>query len=201
MSNKRVKRVHISGWLEVFLADTIMARIAHYLTTPTLFQLLLGVNKELRNRATQTKRWNRIMNYQERVANLGQRGTRYSESQNILQKFIKHLLYSPRVCSFCFACCGWQYDRPQAYGLKMCGACGIARGMLVRWDEFRQMFARPLGVYMRCPNHMLYRHELDTYEPKFYKEEELCEVAWGTTRKGRFFCHGSLWNTCPRSST
>ena len=40
------------NWLVVFLTDTIMGRIAHYLETPVLFQFLLGVCKELRNKAT-----------------------------------------------------------------------------------------------------------------------------------------------------
>lgn len=188
MSNKRVKRVHISGWLEVFLTDTIVGRIAHYLETPTLFRFLLGVNKELRKKATKSKRWNRIMNYQERVAVLGRIGTRYSEKQNILQKFIRHRLYSSHVCSLCFSY--GAYIRPQSYGMKMCGTCGIARGMLVHWDEFRRKHSPPPGVCVSCPVKLLFRHEFDAYEPKYYQEEELYEVGWWRRKpvpKGEFY--------------
>lgn len=158
-----------------------MARIAHYLTTPTLFRLLLGVSKELRTRATTSARWNRIMNYQTRVAGLCRRATRFSEKQNILQKFVTHRLYSPSVCSFCFGFVHSShclYERPQSYGMKMCGHCGIVRGLLVRWGDFHEKFATSPGICVSCPNKMLYRHELDTYEPKFYQERDLHEV-WG----------------------
>jgi hypothetical protein len=178
MSNKRVKRVHISGWLDVFLTDTIMARIAHYLSTPTLFQLLLGVNKELRKKATTSKRWNQIMEYGKRMVKDLRIIYPYLDNQNLLAKFLKRL-YAKSACSFCFQMIGgWNAlkNRPDSEHLRICASCGRRRGFVLTPGEFATMIALSYGMYAKIPPTILWKHELDYFCPTLYTREELVDV-------------------------
>ncbi len=172
MSNKRVKRVHISGWLDVFLADTIMARIAHYLSTPTLFQLLLGVNKELRKKATTSKRWNQIMEYGTRLKRDLKIPWLYKDNQNVLVKFIKRL-YGKTICSTCFQM-GRVRQRPGYNGLNMCWTCGIRRKYVVSSAELVKMFLTDADTFLELPQRRLWRDELPIFVPKIYRSDDHC---------------------------
>lgn len=185
MSNKRVKRVHISGWLDVFLADTIMARIAHYLSTPTLFQLLLGVNKELRKKATTSKRWNQIMEYGRRMVEDLRIIYPYMDNQNLLAKFVKRL-YAKTACSFCFQMIGGREmlkTRPNSVNLRICWRCGKERDMIMTDDDFARVFSRP-DAYLELPRIRMWKHELGDFVPIFYKRCELKDVLpWARRKK------------------
>lgn len=176
MSNKRVKRVHISGWLEVFLADTIMARIAHYLSTPTLFQLLLGVNKELRKKATTSKRWNQIMEYRRRMVEDLIIFYEYKDNQNLLAKFIKRL-YAKSTCSFCLEMTGardFLKVRPGSNcRLRSCWECGERRKMFVDTKDFAAKFVLHPDLYAEIPWMGIWKEELDGYCPTVYTRHEL----------------------------
>jgi hypothetical protein len=84
----------------VFLADPIMARVAHYLDTPALFQFLLGVSKTLRDKATKTDRWNAIMQFQERLCRDLNVVFEPAESQSVLWMFVNRM-YMRCICSLC----------------------------------------------------------------------------------------------------
>jgi hypothetical protein len=175
MSNKRVKRVHISGWLEVFLTDTIMARVAHYLDTPTLFRLLLGVNKELRNKATRSKRWNLIMDYQTRMITDLRVIYPYKDNQNLLAKFVKRL-YAKTACSFCFQMIANKKQlktRPDSECLKSCRNCGHARNVFVDKKDLAVKFVPHPDMYAEIPSEGLWKQELDSFRPTLYTRNEL----------------------------
>lgn len=188
MSNKRVKRVHISGWLEVFLTDTIMARIAHYLTTPTLFQLLLGVNKELRKRATRSKRWNDSMEYAKRIEE--RFGLVFGKNADNLLAHLMKRLRSKTCCSFCFLASGVPHavrTRIDSSCLKCCYDCGLKRNLIVSWEDIAEVYVREPWMYAELPNALVWKNELPTLRLRIYTLNELHFLPVISAAKGSIF--------------
>jgi len=176
--SKRVKREHVSGWLMLFCTSTILECIARFLSTPALFQLLLGVSPVLRKKALHhASNWNKTLDYRQRVFDLC--GMVYADMRvNVLRKFISRL-YRKRVCSLCFrqqyAKGDVLYPRFRARGLKVCLYCSERRKTSV---------ASPMQLaylYLWEPEQYLFLSEgtprldeLDYFRPQIYHESQLC---------------------------
>jgi len=169
---KRVKRVHISGWLEIFLSDPIMGRIAHYLETPALFRFLLGVSKELRNKALKTTRWNQVMEYVTRLKRDLRIPWTYTEKQNVLTKFLKRL-YRKNICSICF-----QYKniraRPGYGGLNMCWDCAGRKNLIITEIDLVHMFLTDQHTFLEVPWGHIWQCDLPSFVVKTHEPTDTC---------------------------
>jgi hypothetical protein len=188
MKAKRVKYAHINGWLALFMTEPVVEVVARHLETRDLFRFLLGVSKVLRERATKSPRWNRIMQYGERVSTLCMMDKPYSEKQNILAKFLTYQLYDKNgLCSLCFKF--WvQYTRPDAYGLRCCEDCGVKRGFLVGHKELASRYLnQALGFsLMKCPRLLPFWDELSSYHPTRYRYDSFIRLRPGEFAQDMF---------------
>jgi hypothetical protein len=169
--SKRVKRVHISGWLDLFMTEPIAEAIARHLDTRNLFRFLLGVSKALRERATRSPRWNRIMEYKTRLKRDLGIPHPYTENQNILEKFLKRL-YGKTICSFCFKMVDGIRKRPGCPGLRVCYTCGVKRKLVMSDEELAVMFIHHPDVYLVLFLNP-WRDEMDSFLPCLGKYDEL----------------------------
>lgn len=176
-SSKRVKRVHITGWIDVFLCEPIAEAIARHLDTRNLFRFLLGVSKALRERATRSPRWNRIMEYKTRLKKDLGIPHPYTENQNILEKFLKRL-YGKTICSFCFKMVDGIRERPGCPGLHVCYTCGVKRKFVMSDEELAVMFINRPNMFLVVPREgRPWRHEIASFQPIVRERNEIASLS------------------------
>lgn len=173
---KRIKSDdNTTNWLAaVFLADPIMARVAHYLDTPALFQFLLGVSKALRDKATKTDRWNTIMQFQERLLRDLKVVFEPAESQSILWMFVNRM-YMRCICSLCHQL--YIRDvllfRPFCKDLRCCDVCRVTRKLIVTDADFAERFVLHPDLLVQVPIRRPWTHEYVGVVPQVYSRKQL----------------------------
>lgn len=164
------------NWLTaVFLADPIMARVAHYLDTPALFQFLLGVSKVLRDKATKTDRWNAIMQVRERLCRDVNVVFAPVKGESILWTFVKRM-YMPWMCSLCHRIiCGKDVLllRPFCDKLRCCEECRVARKLVMTDAVFAERFVRHPDLLVQVPVRRPWTHEYVGVVPQVYSIKQL----------------------------
>ena len=173
------------NWLVVFLTDTIMGRIAHYLETPVLFQFLLGVCKELRNKATKTTRWNWVMRYQERLENDLNVVFKHDDSQNVLDTFLSRM-YTKYICSFCFQLRTEDVllFRPFSDKLQCCNVCRVNRKLVVTDDDFAGRFVLHPDLLVQVPVRQPWTHEYVGIVPRVHARDDLVLIPYANGKQG-----------------
>ncbi len=163
------------NWLTaVFLADPIMARVAHYLDTPALFQFLLGVSKVLRDKATKTDRWNAIMQFRERLQMYLNAPVKSSKTESILKIFVDRM-YMRRMCSFCHHIHPEEELalRPFCKDLRCCEECRVARKLVMTDAVFAERFVRHPDLLVQVPVRRPWTHEYVGIVPQVYSRKQL----------------------------
>jgi hypothetical protein len=163
------------NWLTaVFLADPIMARVAHYLDTPALFQFLLGVSKALRDKATKTDRWNAIMQFQKRLLRDLNVVFEPAESQSVLWMFVNRM-YTRCICSLCHQL--YTRDvllfRPFCKDLRCCDVCRVSRKLIVTDADFAERFVRHPDLLVQVPVRRPWTHEYVGVVLQVYSRKQL----------------------------